>query len=81
MEEMRAFENKTWEICALFKGHKIVGCKWVFTLKYKADGILDRQARLVTKGFTQTYDVDYFETFSPVAKLNTIRVPLFIAVN
>ena len=53
----------------------------MFTLKYKADGILDRQARLVTKGFTQTYDVDYFETFSPVAKLNTIRVPLFIAVN
>ncbi|KAA0053341.1 reverse transcriptase [Cucumis melo var. makuwa] len=41
--EKRALEkNKTWEICALLKGHKIVGCKWVFSLKYKADGTLDR---------------------------------------
>ncbi|KAA0043342.1 reverse transcriptase [Cucumis melo var. makuwa] len=43
MEEMKALEkNNTWEICALPKGHKPVGCKWVFTLKYKADGTLDR---------------------------------------
>ncbi|TYJ95612.1 protein strawberry notch [Cucumis melo var. makuwa] len=41
MEEMRAFEkNKTWEICTLPNGHKTVGCKLVFTLKYKADGTL-----------------------------------------
>ncbi|KAL0552943.1 hypothetical protein IC582_012078 [Cucumis melo] len=43
MEEMKALEkNRTWEICALPKGHKTVGCKWVFSLKYKADGTLDR---------------------------------------
>ncbi|KAA0025328.1 cysteine-rich RLK RECEPTOR-like protein kinase [Cucumis melo var. makuwa] len=59
MEEMKALEkNRTWEICALPKGHKTVGCKWVFSLKYKAD-----------------------ETFSPVAKLNTVRVLLSVAVN
>ncbi|KAA0045027.1 Beta-galactosidase [Cucumis melo var. makuwa] len=43
MEDMKALEkNNTWEICALPKGHKPVGSKWVFTLKYKADGTLDR---------------------------------------
>ena len=43
MEEMGALEeNNTWDLCALPKGHKIVGCKWVFTLKYKSDETLDR---------------------------------------
>ncbi|TYK16799.1 reverse transcriptase [Cucumis melo var. makuwa] len=83
MEEMKALEkNNTWEICALPKGHKPVGCKWLFTLKYKADGTLDRhKTRLIAKGFTQTYGVDYVEIFSPVAKLNTVRVLLSEAVN
>ena len=43
MEEIKALEkNKTWEICALPKGHKTLGGKWVFTPKYKVDGTLDR---------------------------------------
>ena len=74
MEEIKALEkNKTREICALPKRHKTVGCIWVFTIKYKSNGTLDRhKARLVAKGLTQTYGVDYSKTFSSAAKLNTI---------
>ena len=54
---MNALEgNKIWEVVNLPNGKKVVGCKWVFTLKYKLDGTIERyKARLVAKGFTQTY--------------------------
>ena len=64
------------------KGKKPVGCQWVYTLKYKLDGSLDRyKAHLVARGYTQTYGIDYQETFAPVAKLNTIRILISLAVN
>lgn len=65
----------------------IVVCKWIFTVKYdsvkyNSDGSIDRyKAQLVVKGFTQSYGVDYQETFAPVAKLTTIRFLLSLTVN
>ena len=62
-------KNKTWELVDLPIGKKLVGCKWVFTVKFKGDGSLERyKVRLVAKGYTQTYGLDYQETFDLVEK-------------
>jgi hypothetical protein len=58
----------------------IIGSKWVYCVKHNADRSVDKyKARLVARGFTQIYGVDYFTTFSPVAKLSSFRTILAIA--
>ena len=58
-----------------------IGCKWVYRVKYLPDGTIERyKVRLVDKGFTQKLGLDYFETFSPMAKSVSIRIVLSLAV-
>jgi len=67
--------NDTWEYVDLPPGKTAISNKWVYKVKLKADGTLERlKARLVIRSFTQKYGVDYQEVFSPVVKMATIRV-------
>jgi len=72
--------NHTWELVELPSKVKPIGCKWVFKRKLKPDGTIDKfKARLVAKGYKQKYNVDYFDTYSPVTRIASIRILFFIA--
>jgi hypothetical protein len=80
-EEMAALDaNVIWELVVLLKDKKTIGCKWVYKVKHNADGSVSRyKARSIAKGYAQTYGIDYEETYSPVAKMTTIRAIIAMA--
>lgn len=79
--EIKALEeNGTWEITSLPPSKQPIGYKWVFRIKYNADGTVDKyKARLVAKGFSQKEGIDYTETFAPMANMTTVRTILALA--
>jgi hypothetical protein len=80
-EELDALhKNHTWDLVNLPQWKSVVGCKWVYKIKTCSDGTVDRyKARLVARGFTQEYGVDYEETFALVARLSSVRALLAVA--
>lgn len=73
-------DNGTWELAQLPPGRKAVGCRWVFVIKRKADGTVDRfKARLVAQGFSQRPGFDFQETYASTLKWATLRAILAYA--
>lgn len=80
-QELEALEkNQTWKVTQLPPNKKAIGYKWIFTRKFKADGMVEKyKVRLVILGYKQKHGIDYREIFAPVAKMSIVRAMLAVA--
>ena len=70
-------KNETWSLCSLPPNKNVVPCKWIFKLKRRPDGSIERhKARLIAVGYLQRNRIDFLETFSLVIKPSTVRMVL-----
>ncbi|KAK0607132.1 hypothetical protein LWI29_009853 [Acer saccharum] len=77
---MQFLRNKTWELTELPKGKSVLGVKWVYKTKLHSNGEVDKnKAGLVVKGYKQKFGVDYEEIFTPITRLETVRLLLSLA--
>ena len=83
VDEMETiYDNGIWKLVPLPPSKSIVGCRSFFTMKYHPDSSVERyKARLVDKGYTQTYGIDYAEMFSHVAKIASVRIHISLTTN
>ena len=71
----------TWDLVDLPSITYAIGCKWVYKIKTRSDGIVDSyKARLVARGFTQEYEIDYEDTFALVTRLSSVRTLIAISM-
>ena len=71
--------NRTWEEILPPPGANVISSRWVFDIKYAENSGIDKfKARLVARGFSQRYGIDYQDTFTPTMRIDSLRVLLAI---
>ena len=74
-EQIKSLENNdTYSIIDRPEGRSVIGSRWVFSIKPQIDDTEVFKARVVAKGYSQIPDIDYQETFSPTARMNSVRM-------
>ena len=80
VEEMQAIERSSWELVNSPEARNVIGIKWVFRAKCNADeSIQKHKTHLMAKGYSQQQGIDFEESFSPIARSETVRVVLALA--